>query len=341
MPKRNPVRPSLAAAIAAGVFFSASLPPIEGQTSQCEITTAERIVAVGDVHGAYDRFVEILTTAGLLDARQRWSGGRTHLVQLGDVVDRGPDSRKTLDLLKRLPGEARRAGGAVHLLLGNHEIMRMLGDLRYVVPGEYQAFVTGTSERVRRTFLDALDKPLREQLADETPLGQVEMRVAFGEEGEYGEWLRTLNVAMKINGILFVHGGISSDLEGMSCDALNRAVRQELTTDLDKTRNAPLETLSAGENGPVWYRGLAQEPAEFEPKVDEMLAKQKARAIVVGHTLAPGGRIGVRFGGKVIQIDTGMQPAYVENGRASALEIRGGTFTAVYTDHRDELLKTP
>src|SRR5262245_50081283 len=96
----------------------------------CEIDGVDRIVAVGDVHGAYDRLLEILETAGIVDARHHWAGGKTHFVQLGDVLDRGADSRKALDFLKKLQEEAERAGGAVHLLLGNHEVARMLGDLR-------------------------------------------------------------------------------------------------------------------------------------------------------------------------------------------------------------------
>src|SRR3990170_6802605 len=119
------------AAVATGLLTAPTLPV--AAAASCEIDRIERIVAVGDVHGAYDQLVDILRTAGLLDARMRWSGRRTHLVQLGDVVDRGPDSRKVLDLLRRIEGDARRAGGAVHVLLGNHEVMRMLGDFRYTV----------------------------------------------------------------------------------------------------------------------------------------------------------------------------------------------------------------
>jgi hypothetical protein len=334
MRHRNVTGALAAVCVAAALAATPLETPVRAQTTRCELDGIERIVAVGDVHGAYDRYVEILRSAGVLDARLRWSGGRTHLVQIGDVVDRGPDSRKTLDLLKRLSEDARRGGGAVHVLLGNHEIMRMLGDLRYVVPGEYEAFVTSTSDIVRRRFLDALSPALREQLEKDTPLGQVEMRVAFGHDGEYGEWLRKLNVAMRINGIVFVHGGISPALADLSCDAINGSVQRELTDDIDKTRAAPLETLSAGENGPVWYRGLAEQSEDFAEDVDRILSKQKARAMVIGHTLAPERRIRARFGRKVIQIDTGMQAAYVKDGRASALEIRDDVFTAIYTDSR-------
>src|SRR5262245_24861215 len=98
--------------------------------SNCEFTGIERVVAIGDVHGAYDRYVEILKVAGILDNDAKWIGGKTHLVQLGDIVDRGADSRKVLDLLRRLERDAQGTGGAMHALLGNHEVARMLGDLR-------------------------------------------------------------------------------------------------------------------------------------------------------------------------------------------------------------------
>jgi hypothetical protein len=330
-----------AGAIAMAVSSLSVEPRVAAATPACQIDGVDRIVAIGDVHGAYDRFVEILRASGMVDARQRWAGGRTHLVQTGDVVDRGPDSRKVLDLLERLRGESRRAGGAVHALLGNHEVMRLLGDLRYVVPGEYEAFVTSRSARIRNDLVEKAEPSLREQRLKDTPLGLVEMLAAFGPGGDYGEWLRKRDTVVQINGVLFVHGGISPDVAVMPCDAINAAVLRELTEDIDKTRSAPLESLSARETGPLWYRGLAEESEAFAPAVDEILAKQQARAIVIGHSVTPNGRIRNRFGGKVIQLDTGMQPAYVQGGRASALEIRNGVFTAIYTDRRDVLFTLP
>jgi calcineurin-like phosphoesterase family protein len=315
-------------------------PPLGAADAPCQVDNVERIVAVGDVHGAYDRLVDILRAAGILDARLRWAGGRTHVVQLGDVVDRGPDSRKALDLMERLQDDARRAGGAVHLLLGNHEVMRMLGDTRYVSPGEYEAFVTSKSARVREDFLQSVISTPGTPVGN-TPLGFVELRLAFGRNGDYGTWLRKLNAVVKINGILFLHGGISAAVAGMSCDVINATVRRELTTDLDKTRAAPLQSLSAREDGPLWYRGLAQEPDSFASSVDDILTKQNAHAIVIGHTVVPDGRMRARFGGKVVQIDTGMQPAYIPTGRASALEIQHGVFTAIYEDRRDVLSGSP
>jgi hypothetical protein len=122
-----------------------------------------------------------------------------------------------------------------------------------------------------------------------------------------------------------------------SCDVINDTVRRDMTSDFDKTVADPLRSLAAREDGPFWYRGLAQEPDPFAPEVDQILSKQNARAIVVAHTVTPNGRIASRFEGKVFVIDTGMQPAYVTGGRASALEIRGGVFTAIYLDRKDVL----
>jgi len=320
------------AALAAGVGDRV----LHADAAGCRFTGVDRIVAVADVHGAYDRFVEILKAAGLLDERLRWTGGRTHLVQLGDVVDRGPDSAKALDLLERLQKDAARAGGAVHQLLGNHEVMRMLGDLRYVSPGEYAAFVTSRSTDLRDAYVKSAasaNEPGREQ----PPLGFVEMRTSFGRNGRYGKLLRTLDAVVQINGMLFVHGGISPAVADLSCDAINQAVRRELGADIDQTRAEPLARLSARPDGPLWYRGLAEEPDAFASDVDDILTRQRARVIVIGHTVSPDGRIRMRFGGKVIQIDTGMQPAYVPRGRASALEIAGGVMSAIYADRRDVL----
>jgi calcineurin-like phosphoesterase family protein len=334
-------RVRLLQALAVGALaLLASAPPATAAPA-CEIDGVERIVAVGDVHGAYDRLVEILRAAGLVDARLHWSGGRAHLVQLGDIVDRGGDSRKALDLLRRLEKEAARAGGAVHALLGNHEVMRMLGDVRYVSPGEYEAFVTARSEETRENLLRAAEPESRERLRQEIPLGRVEMDLAFGPQGEYGKWLRGHLAVVRINGILFLHGGISPALAATPCAVVNDTVRRELTGDMAKLRSPAPDTMVTREDGPLWYRGLAQGPPAFAPQVDEILAGQGARAIVIAHTVTPEGRIVRGFGGTVLQIDTGMQPAYVPSGRASALEIRGGTWTAIYTDRRDVLEGPP
>jgi len=335
----------IALAVVAVLAGAAASPPIlhAVPAPDCEFTGVERIVAIGDVHGAYDRFVGILRTTGLIDERLRWSGGKTHLVQLGDVVDRGPDSRKVLDFLQRLTKDAQAAGGRVHALMGNHEAMRLLGDYRYVTPGEYQAFVTRDSETLRNRFLESKPAADRDALMAQTPLGLIEMIGAFAPDGEYGSRIRDQKAVVRLNDVLFMHGGLSPAVAAQSCGSINDTVRRELSTtaSLQKTKSAPKETLAASADGPLWYRGLAEEPDTFAPEVDKIIDAQHARAIVVAHTVRTSGRIDARFSGKVFLIDTGMQQAYVSTGRASALEIRGDVFTAIYEDSQQVLRRNP
>ena len=326
---------------------------LEG-SSACDLTTTDRIVAVGDIHGAYDPFVRILQAAGVIDHRQRWIGGGAILVQTGDVVDRGVDSRRVLDLLRKLEGEAERAGGRVLPLVGNHEVMGMLGDLRYVSAGEYDAFRTAESEELRervssvvmaraesaaRTAKERFDRDrFRDRFMSETPLGSVERQLAFGPDGQYGRWLRARDAVVKINGILFVHGGISPAAAALGCEGINDTVRNELKE--LPTDGARLSTfLLTREDGPLWYRGLAVETgATLASELTATLARLQARAIVVGHTVSPNGRIATRFDGRVVQIDTGMLAGtFYPGGRASALEIQDGRFVAIYEDGREPL----
>ena len=155
-----------------------------------------RVVAVGDVHGDYEQFVTVLSDAGLVDAKLRWTGGKTHLVQTGDRLDRGARSRKVMDLLMRLEKDAGKAGGMVHPLLGNHEAMNMLGDLRYVTPEEFAAFKGTDSQRYRDALWEQrreerkrrgeseLTSEDRKRFDAEIPLGYVEHRLAFAPEGD-------------------------------------------------------------------------------------------------------------------------------------------------------------
>lgn len=207
----------------------------------------ERIVAIGDVHGDYDNYIQTLQAAGVVNRRGRWTGGETHLVQLGDIPDRGPDTLQIIRHLSRLATQARRAGGRVHHLIGNHEAMNVSGDLRYVDPGEYEAFVTRDSRRIRDRYFDALMSHLREQDPEryaglpadfraqweEThPLGWVEHRLAWdprvNPEGELYQWVMSSPVAVQLNDLVFVHGGISADYCRYELDALTGMVHQAL-----------------------------------------------------------------------------------------------------------------
>jgi len=339
----------LAAALL-GVVCAGASPP----ASTCRIAGVPRVVAVGDVHGAFQRFLGILRSAGIVDDEGTWAGGAAHLVQLGDVLDRGRDTRRSLDLLMRLEQEAARAGGRVHALLGNHEVMNLTGDLRYVNPAEYQDYVGADSEENRERFFRSavararalarqqganLDEAaFRADFLARTPLGFVERTQAFSTEGVYGRWLRAHAAVVEIDGVVFVHGGLTVEVATLGCDAINAAVRRELTSDLARTLRSPSRTLVAGENGPLWFRGLARgDEAALLPQVEKVLEAMSARAIVVGHTVDASGRIEERFGGRVLTIDTGMTDVY--GAHAAALEItRDGALTAIYPASREPLL---
>lgn len=205
-----------------------------------------RIVAIGDVHGAYTELVTILQQTKLVDARRRWSGGTATLVQIGDLVDRGARVRETLDLVMGLEGQARGARGAVIPLLGNHEAMNVMGDVRYVTPEIYRTFATSRSEEVRaEAFQDYLaflaahaghvhsvlvptDEAGVKKWADEYPLGYFEYRDAFGPSGRYGRWIRRLRAVVQVGDGLFVHGGLNPALSFQNAAELNAKVTAEL-----------------------------------------------------------------------------------------------------------------
>ncbi len=202
------------------------------------------MVAVGDVHGDLERFVAVLRETGLVDAGSAWTGAEAQLVLTGDLMDRGPRSREVLDLVMRLDREA---PGRVHALLGNHEVLNLLGDLRYVPPAEYGAYAGSGSEELRssryESWLD-FERSRASRLGFEAPAGGgaaraawmsahpagfFERREAFGPAGAYGRWLRGLDAARLADGILFAHGGPSAERPFTSVDALNAEVRRELS----------------------------------------------------------------------------------------------------------------
>ena len=209
---------------------------------------AERIIAVGDVHGELDVFVSLLQKSGLIDEARHWSGGTATLVQLGDLVDRGPKSRALLDFLMTLQQEASRRGGRVRVSLGNHEVMNIMGDLRYVGAQDYAAFADSKSEQRRKEAFRAYSRfeMKRGRIADEEvwtkarPLGFVEYREAFGPQGKYGKWLRSLPAVNQVGDSLFLHGGINPELNLKSIGPLNSGVSAELQA-LDKITRYMIE----------------------------------------------------------------------------------------------------
>jgi hypothetical protein len=363
-----------------------------------------RIVAVGDVHGAYEDFVGILQKTGVIDSNRQWIGGSGVLVQTGDLVDRGPDSRKCLDLVMELERQAAQQQGRVIVLLGNHEVMTIMGDLRYVDPDDYRAFADEHSEQVRAQAFAAYKKFIsghgnqrsganreegaaRQKFMADYPLGYFERRDAFGPKGVYGRWLRQRDAVVRVGDVLFVHGGLNPALQFRQIKELNDHVHSDLANfdslwqllvdrdiiwrymKLDEATRQVQEAWRAIQlrgqvedplaaqgmrrllgiqgwmvflpDSPIWYRGLALQPEEdLKGSLGAMLARLKAGYIVAGHTVRPKYDIGVRFDKRVFLIDTGMLKKQY-GGRASALEIQNGRFTAYYADQGPEVLRAP
>lgn len=219
------------------------------------------VAALSDIHGQYETGRKLLEVNGVIDADQHWSFGKGHLVIVGDVFDRGDQVTELLWLIHNLQLEAERAGGRVHFLLGNHETMTLQGDDRYL--NDRYRITSGT--------LGKLYKDL------------------YGPDTYLGRWLRSLPLAVRINGTVYIHGGLSKDMvrQESSLDRINdlyhhHLIDNERLQDMLKS-NHKLETLH-GRMGPLWYRGYFSRNKFDAEDLDYILRKVGAQRIVVGHT---------------------------------------------------------
>src|SRR4051812_18369331 len=182
-----------------------------------------RVIAIGDLNGAYDTLLVLLRGTGLVNRKLDWSGKRDELVQMGDLFNRGGGAARALRLLLRLQREARRAGGRVTVLLGNHEVMTALRHEGYCTEDEYLSFASAAERRawpgkVRRAMLRLLRQrprgvvlpiePRLEAWKIEHVPGRAELRRALGPRGALGKALRALPVTYRSGGTLFVHAGL-------------------------------------------------------------------------------------------------------------------------------------
>ena len=268
----------------------------------------KRIMAISDIHGEFDAAADFLRAAGVVDDELHWSWGDGHLVVDGDTFDRGDQVTECLWLFYRLEQEARAAGGRVHFLLGNHETMVLRRDLRYV----------------NSKYLDGIVRRSR-----------IHYDELFGPDMELGRWLRTRNTVVKVNDVLFVHGGMPPGLVegGMSLTRINEMGRANL--DRRSYEVAFSDSIRAfyghTPSGPYWYRGYhgAQEnryPQASEEDIATTLAAYGVSAIVVGHTEID--RVESLYGGRVYGIDVPLN----ELGTFQGLLWEGGRFFRVEGD---------
>ncbi len=364
-PSAAPVAPAPAAAAAHVAAPAAPVAPHEWEG-------VARVVAVGDVHGAADKLVDVLRGAGLVDAETHWSGGQDHLVMLGDLIDRGPGDRAVLDLAHRLQHEAGKAGGRVHVLLGNHEVMNLVRDLRYVSAASFAEFSdlerASDREKALRKFANPRRhngesvKAIQAAFDAEHPYGYFGRLRAFGPGGPYADWLLEQPAMVKVNGVVYVHGGLTEDFARRGLADVNREVAKAVRSfwklremlDLspfaryEEVQRAALEitryggsdekqvvarqlielqqTAAFSSAGPLWYRGLSLENERAEADVLEAaLAALKARAVVVGHTPTKTGAVQSRFKGRVYRVDASL----LGSDHPAALVEEGGAFTVL------------
>jgi hypothetical protein len=328
-----------------------------------------RVVVFPDVHGAYQELLSVLRETTVIDESLHWRGGDTHLVSLGDLLDRGPDSRKVLDLLMRLEREAGEAGGAVHLVLGNHEVMNIAGDLRYVSEAEYAAFAGPEDARLRDETWQRVQaqepEAVRADFDAAFPAGYFAHRQAFSATGQYGAWLLGKPFLITINDTAFVHGGLPEMVARLGLEATNQTLHAELAgylqtwamieKELGLARPVPFlerpgtvagrgaaqqsQTLLAMQEtevfttkGPTWYRGQALcYPLTEAANLDAALAKLGVSRVVAGHTVSPTSRVLSRFDRRVILLDAGMLKSEYQ-GSPAAFVLENGRWAVAYPD---------
>jgi hypothetical protein len=302
------------------------------------------VVAIGDLNGAADALEAILRGTRLVDGSGRWTGGRAHLVQVGDLFNRGPRGRAAFGRLRALGRQARAAGGDVTVLLGNHEAMTALGNESYCTVEEYLSFAPAREralwkERVARQMVRLLrDHPPRGPIAPLEPRlaawsalnapGRRELRRELGPRGATGRALRALPVAIRIADTAFVHSVPSPRWARRGIDGLNQAARATWAARPRFWRDLPRSSLFRAVDGPLWNRELVgRETRATRAALARSLDGLGVRRIVIGHTqtrhLPDGerGRIALRHDGRVICIDVslGLGP----NPPLAALDLRG------------------
>jgi hypothetical protein len=204
-----------------------------------------RLIAIGDIHGSIDGFKSILKVTGLADGNGKWTGGRSQLIQTGDYTDRGQGTRAVLDLLMALEDQAKDAGGRAFALLGNHEVMNLIGETRDATREIFATFGDANSEKRREAAWEDYAKlaaakkekgePVPSVYAQTKdawlathPLGYVEYKDAFSPKGKYGQWLRKKPMVTEVAGNIFMHAGINPANPPAKLDELNDQTRDEI-----------------------------------------------------------------------------------------------------------------
>ena len=269
------------------------------QVEKSEYKKVSKQMAISDIEGNFKPFRMLLQANGVIDSNFNWAFGEGHLVLIGDFFDRGSQVTEVLWLIYSLEEKAKAAGGYVHFILGNHEIMNMSGDLRYV-----------QSKYKENALL------LGEKYVD-----------LYGENSELGRWLRTKNIIEKVGNILYLHGGISADINRMdiTISGINELSRPFYPDSSYRYENKKLDTIF-GDNGPFWYRGYYKgNPKATPEQIDSTILKFNIRHIATGHTMVAD-TISAWYHDKVFNTDV-----HHAAGKSEALLIEGDNYYRVNT----------
>lgn len=254
-----------------------------------------KIVVISDVHGQFDLMVQLLKSHGVIDENLNWNYGNGHLVINGDIMGRGDGVTEILWLVYKLEHQAKRQKGRVHFLIGNHELMTMLNDLRYLNEKYQQAAV----------------------------IMGISVAEMYGANSVFGNWLRKLPAMITINDLLIVHAGISKELveRKMTASKVNKVFFDQISgfKPANKRQLEEVEFL-IGPQGPIWYRGYFLEGEVYTNEIDDILKFFKSNKIIVGHTSQR--VVSQLFGGRVIAVDSNIK----EGVNGEILIIEEGVF---------------
>ncbi|MFT7618436.1 MAG: hypothetical protein ACI97A_002079 [Planctomycetota bacterium] len=275
----------------------------------------EKLMVISDVEGQHKRLKKFLIANKVTDKDGKWAFGKGHLVCVGDFVDRGKKVTEVLWTIYRLEKEALAAGGRVHMVLGNHEVMLLTGDERYLA---------------------------KKYLNVSKAMG-MKIHQLLGANTELGRWLRTRNSLIRIGEYVFVHGGVSPWLahRKVDYDGVNKMIRAVLTKDRRVRDSAQATALFWGRQGPLWYRGyFKKHEAGFGPYVtasqmDKILKSLGGKTIIIGHTKVKK-VLEVYPKKRVIDIDT----TWVKNKKVHGLRIVKDQIRIVDIDGESSLLES-
>ncbi|MGM0595915.1 MAG: metallophosphoesterase [Myxococcota bacterium] len=248
-----------------------------------------RIVAIGDLHGDFDVAMQTLQLAGAINKTGKWIGKKLIVVQTGDILDKGDQEKKIINLFAKLKKEATKTGGAVHTLLGNHEILNFRGEFDYVTSKGFKSFA---KTKISPSTYQELEPEKRGRAA------------AFARGGPMSSFFAQNKVILKLGKVIFVHGGLNLEHLNYGIKKINNR-----TSAFIKNKNK-LPAIMRGNKAPTWLRYFSQNLDTTKcRRLNKVLERAGAEKMVVGHTIQ---KKGITSGckGKIWRIDAGMSRYY-------------------------------